>query len=95
MKSITIIVAVCLSNFAQAAPLTQCKTQIAHAKSILQTIEETMQKCKSNMTQECHAAVGVNFEAALGALEYASMICPAEWASKIKQIETQLLAKDK
>lgn len=93
MKSITLIVAVCLSNFAQAAPSTQCKSQILHAKSILQTLEETMQECKSNMTEECHAAIGVNWEAALGALEYASAICPKEWASKIKQIETQLTKK--
>lgn len=95
MKSITIIVTICLSNFAQAAPSSQCKAQVHHARSILQTLEETIQECKSNMTQECHAAIGVNWEAALGALEYATIICPKEWASKIKQIETQLTKKGK
>lgn len=67
-----------------------CKQQITHLKSSLKNLESIIVSCQKNWEGTCNAAIGVNHEAILNGLDYASQICPKEWVTKLNKIKESL-----
>ena len=90
MKNVLISVAVlCMPVMANAEPPT-CKQQIVYLKDSLKNLQETIAECEKDWDGTCNAAIGVNHEAILNGLDYASQICPVEWAKKLEKIKEKL-----
>ena len=91
MKAKSILLLIMLS-----APITslyaepQCKQQILHIKQSLKNLETIIEDCQKNWISTCNAAIGVNHEAILNGLDYASQICPTEWETKLNKIKEKL-----
>ena len=89
MKNVLLtVIILCMPVMVNAEPT--CKQQINYLKDSLKNLQEIIKSCEKDWDGTCNAAIGVNHEAILNGLEYASHICPAEWTAKLDRIKEQM-----